>query len=503
MRRKYMRSKAKREQSTPDIGSSIKETTIEKNLNKTVQIFQSLYSFPKNKDVTIRHFHIPALQKDAALLHISTITSAETIDTDILKPLMTINEAAQQIDDLITVPSTSKENKVKTICKKINEGSAAIFIDGEEEAILINVAKFEGRSVEQPQNENVVKGPKEAFNELAQTNISLVRKKIKSESLVAESFTISKRSKNELYVLYISDLVDDKLLANVKKRVQSLNTDSIQNLGILEQYIEERRYSIFPSTLYTERPDRAASFLEDGYIVLVMDNDPACLVLPATFWSFFHSSEDHYLRFMYGNFIRLLRLIALFISVFISAIYVAITNFHSEMIPGDLLLAIIATRDKVPFPGLVEVLLMELSFELIREAGLRVPTPIGPTIGIVGALILGQAAVQANIVSPIVVIAVALSGLSSFAIGDLSMNFAIRLMKFLFIFAAGLVGIFGITALFTVGFFYLVSIKSFGVPYFSPLAPSYQSSGDTIFRRTLQNELFRPGYVKPKDITKR
>lgn len=172
------------------------------------------------------------------------------------------------------------------------------------------------------------------------------------------------------------------------------------------------------------------------------------------------------------------------------------------MIPPDLLLAIAATREKVPFPAIIEIIMMEIAFELIREAGLRVPNPIGPTIGIVGALILGQAAVQANIVSPIVVIVVALGGLSSFAIGDISMNFAIRISKFLLIISAGFLGIFGMTAFFSLGLIYLVSIKSFGIPYLSPLTPKYISSDDTIFRRVLQNEVFRPGYVKPKELEK-
>lgn len=314
---------------------------------------------------------------------------------------------------------------------------------------------------------------------------------------------MSKRSNNQVYLLYLKDIANEQLLDNVKQKLDQLNTDAIQNLSILEQYIEDRKYSLFPSALYTERPDRAASLIEDGYIVLLMDNSPDCLVVPATFWSFFHTPEDHYLRFAYGNFTRFLRMVAIFITLFTSAIYIAVASYHIEMIPPDLLLAMAATRGRVPFPAFIEILLMELAFELIREAGIRVPTPIGPTIGIVGALILGQAAVEANIVSPIVVIVVALSGLSSFAIGDINMNFAVRLLRFIFIFAAGLFGIYGMTGVFAVGLFYLVSIQSFGVPYLSPLTPSYPSSKGSIFRRTLQNEKLRPGYLQPKDMKKR
>ncbi len=224
--------------------------------------------------------------------------------------------------------------------------------------------------------------------------------------------------------------------------------------------------------------------------------------MPTTFWSLFHSPEDHYLRTPYGNFIRILRIVSLFIAMFASSSYIAITNYHVGMIPPDLLMAVAGTRERVPFPSIIEILMMEMAFELIREAGLRVPSPIGPTIGIVGALILGQAAVQANIISPIVIIVIALSGLSSFIISDVSMNFAIRMSRFLFIFAAGFMGVYGVTALFTVSLFYLVSLKSFGTPYFAPMTPHFFSSKDLLIRHVPAKERFRPGYLKPKDMVK-
>ena len=190
------------------------------------------------------------------------------------------------------------------------------------------------------------------------------------------------------------------------------------------------------------------------------------------------------------------------IALFTSSLYIAITNFHVGMIPPDLLMAIAGSRERVPFPSVIEVLSMEIAFELIREAGLRVPSPIGPTIGIVGALILGQAAVQANIISPIVIIVIALSGLSSFIVSDVSMNFAIRMTRFLFIFSAAFIGIYGVTALFIAGLFYLVSLKSFGTPYFAPMTPHSYSSKDFIFRHVPSKEIFRPGYLKTKDMPK-
>ncbi|MEH7384027.1 spore germination protein [Bacillus sp. JJ1521] len=480
-----------------------KSQEINRDLEKNIQILKEIYSIPENNDVKIHNFTINGLNKNAAILFISTISDVDMISEHILNPLLLNEDPGKEVQNIIQVQSLTQVQQIKDIVNSANQGNTVLLIDDEKKAYVIGTANFQSRSVEKAENEVVLKGPKEAFNESADTNISLVRKKIRNENLIVENITISKRSNNELYILYLKDLANEKLINNIKERVSSLDVDAIQNLSLLEQYIEERPRSIFPSILYTERPDRASSFLEDGYVVLIMNNSPSALILPTTFWSFIHNPEDHYLRYVFGNFTRLLRVCALFITVFGSAIYVSITLYHSEMVPTDLLLAISATREKVPFPVLIEILMMEIAFELIREAGLRVPNTIGPTIGIVGALILGQAAVQANIVSPIVVIVVALSGLCSFTLSDVSMNFAIRIIRFGFIFSAGVFGIYGMTALFTVGIIYMVSLKSFGVPYLSPMSPKYISSGDTIIRKILKNETVRPGYLKPKDVIKK
>ncbi|MFE8697493.1 spore germination protein [Cytobacillus sp. FJAT-53684] len=480
----------------------MKAQLIDADLEKTITLFKQLYSFPENTDVKFRTFQIAGLNKTACLLTINTITDINIIEEFVLTPLLTNMNRSIEIEDLLAVQSLSTVSIIKEVVAEINIGNAILFIEGYSKAFSISATNFQGRDVNSAENEVTLKGPKEAFTEKASTNISLIRKRIKNENLIVESTTISKRSNNQLYIIYMKDIANEKLLGNIKNRINALNVDAIQNLSLLEQHIEERQLSLFPTILNTERPDRATSFIEDGYIVLIMDNSPDCLVLPATFWSFFHISEDHYLRYIYGNFTRALRMVAIFITLFISSIYVGITNYHSEMIPPDLLLAISGTREKVPFPALIEVIMMEFAFGLIREGGLRVPTPVGPTIGIVGALILGQAAVQANIVSPIVVIVVALGGVCSFLVSDINLNFSIRIIRFFFILSSGLFGFFGMTALFVAGLFYMVSLKSFGVPYLAPMTPRYASSKDTLFRRTLKNEIFRPGYVKPKDMKK-
>ena len=483
--------------------TDLKQKAFSSDLHINLGILKKLFYIPDNKDVKVRELYIQGLNKQAYILFISTITDVKSIEENILKPLAENSSENKQIMDIVSIQTVQEINTFKDAVQSLNKGSAIIILEGEVRGYAMECPNFESRAIEKPETEILIKGPKEAFTEKVIVNISLLRKKIKNENLVVESVEIATRSHNEVYIVYIRSLANEKLVNNIKKRLASLEVNSIQNLSILEEYIEERNYSLFPSLLSTERPDRATSFLEDGYIVLLMDNSPDSLILPATFWSFFHSPEDHYLRFFYGNFTRALRIVSLFITLFTSAIYIAITTYHAEMIPPDLLLAIASSREKVPFPAVIEILIMEAAFELIREAGLRVPSPIGPTIGIVGALILGQAAVEANIISPIVIIVVALGGLSSFAVSDLSLNFAVRLIRFLFILSAAMIGIYGMTALFIAGLFYMVSLKSFGVPYLAPLSPSYKSSKDTIFRRLIKNEKLRPGFLKSADLQKK
>jgi hypothetical protein len=480
----------------------IKKQDISTDIEKNLETFKKIFTVPDNADVKLREFTIQQLNRKAFLLYISTMADLNNIMAGIEGPLIDSEHPGSKIKDIVSYPIEKTSTNIGDITEFIAAGVTALFVDGDPDCYLFETTKIRGRSIEKSENEVIVKGAKEAFNEKVIDNIALIRKKIKNENLIVKTQTTSKRSRNTVFLVYQKDLVNEELLQNVKERLKSFETDSTIDLSILEQYLEERPRSLFPTIVYTERPDRASAFIEEGHIILLMENSPSCLILPATFWAMFHSPEDHYLRVPYGNFIRILRFLALFVAVFTSPIYLAITNFHVGMIPPDLLMAIAGTRERVPFPSIIEVLMMELAFELIREAGLRVPSPIGPTIGIVGALILGQAAVQANIISPIVIIVIALSGLSSFIIIDISMNFAIRITRFLFIFTAGFMGIYGVTALFIGGLFYLVSLKSFGTSYFAPMTPHSFSSKDLLIRHIPVKERFRPGYLKPRDMVK-
>ncbi|QXE01747.1 spore germination protein [Terribacillus sp. DMT04] len=476
-----------------------KARKISRNMKDNVTYIEEQYSYGVNFDFESRSLQGPAVKYH--IFFYTTTVSTKQLNDDIITPLLASKKPIP-IDRIVTVSSLNSLKNMDDVEKGLNTGSVIIFQDGVSEAYEASIPDFKHRSIEKADNERTVKGPKDALTESLTTNISMIRKKMPSKDLIVESIDVGVRPVDPVSLVYTRDLVNDKVLENIKSRIKSITVDNIRNIEVLEQFLEERPRSLFPTMLYTERPDNAANYISDGFIVIMMDNSSSCLIAPMTIWGFFHSPEDIYLRWAFGNFSRLIRVFAYLITLFVSAAYVAITNFHSQLVPIDLLLAIAASREKVPLPITFEVLLMEVAFELIREAGVRIPNPLGPTIGIVGALILGQAAVEANIVSPIVVILVALSGLSSFSAANYSINHTLRISRFLFILAAGFFGAFSLLGAIIIWLAYVVSLNSFGVPYFSPQTPHTKSSDDTYFRKLLKNIKWRPGYLKPKDMDK-
>ncbi|MTI47613.1 MAG: spore germination protein [Firmicutes bacterium] len=473
------------------------------NLEKNARYLKTTFCYPRNKGLIFRELYVKSIDKKANIFFIDGMANDKNIIDHIIYPLSedisTLKEEAKNIKNIIKAKDIKELDCFHEIIDDILIGNTIVLIEGHSVGFSVDTSKFEHRQVEKPIRENVIKGPQEGFVESSQINLSLLRKRLRNEKLITERLTIGERSKSVVEIIYIDDLANSDIVNEVKDRINEIQADTIHTIDILEQHIEERPYSLVPTVLYTERPDRVAAFLMEGHVAVLMDSSSDCLVLPVTFWSLFHTGEDMYQRWAYGNFIRIIRMISLFIALLTPSIYIAVSTFHSEMLPTDLLLAITATRERVPFPVIIEVMIMESAFELLREAGIRIPTPIGPTIGIVGALILGQAAVEANIVSPILVIIVALTGLASFAIPNNSLNFMIRISRFMFLILSSMLGAFGIMAGIAITVSYLVSVKSFGVPFLAPLAPYYPSSKDTIFRLPVWMQWIRPEHVKPKN----
>ncbi|MBZ4667214.1 MAG: spore germination protein GerA family [Defluviitaleaceae bacterium] len=484
--------------------------TLTGDLQTDLDTFKKIFFFPQNKDFVIRNIRLKGFDVDGCILYLDGSSSIHTLTEDIIRPLMEGSpENAENnpidyiINNIITPKDAQRISKISDITKDIVKGNTILLIYNSTEALSVSTAEFEHRSVEKPVNENVIKGPKESFVESADVNRSLIRKYLKYENLISESIEVGEKSKNEVYIMYIKGIADPDLVNAVKEKIKSIRTDFLPNLSTLEQFIEDRSYSLISTVLYSERPDRAAAFLNEGHIILITDGSPACLIVPVTFWAFFHAAEDQYQRWWYGNFIRMIRLLAVVISWLTPALYIAVVNFHGEMIPTDLAVSIAASREVLPFPVITEILLMEVSFELIREAGVRVPTTIGPTIGIVGALILGQAAVEANIVSPILVIVVAITGLSSFAIPETTLSYTIRISRFILLLAGATMGFLGISFCIVIGLAYILSITSFVVPFMSPVAPHFPSTNDSYTRSVIFKQWLRPTNISKSDSIRR
>ncbi|MFO7173809.1 MAG: spore germination protein [Bacillota bacterium] len=403
------------------------------------------------------------------------------------------------LERLLPGNQTEVKPALDSVIDSLLYGDTAIFVDGCTRAITVETKGFPVRSVSTPQQEMVTRGPLDAFTESFRMNIGLVRRRIRDPRLVTEILQVGTLGRTYVAVLYVDGVVNPKLVKEVKRRIASLRVDYVGSSGALEQLVEDRPLSLFPQTLSTERPDRVAAYLAEGHVAALMDNSPFALVLPATFWSQLQTSEDYDVRWPFGSVLRWLRFAALATAVLTGGLYIAAVNFHHDMIPTELMLFIAARREQVPLPAGLELLFMEIAFELIREAGVRIPSVIGPTIGIVGALIMGQALVSAQLASPVVIIITALSGLASFAIPNYSTSFGLRTLRFAFIALALALGIYGIAVgLFAVGL-HLAGLRSFGVPYLSPLAPRVRHAPDVAQRGPLYDMEFRPRSIRPVD----
>lgn len=484
-------------------------TNIDENLNTMKCIYNALI----NSDIIIREFscHIAQRKYRAFIIYFDGMTDSQIINDFLLEPLMQINyntsfNKNMPLDKYI-LNSLMPQNNVKTltsfskVASAINVGNCVLFVDTLNVAFNIDAKNFEQRSVQAPENETVIRGPHEAFVENIRTNTSLLRRIVNNENLIIESTTVGNLSKTTCSICYMQNLTNYSLVSEVKYRLNNLEVDSVESSGQLEQLIEEGNSYGIPQILATERPDKCAKSLYQGRVVVFLNGNPYALIMPAVAMDFLTSPEDTNLKSNFSNFLRFLRLIATAITLLLPGIYIAITSFHQELLPTELLFSILSSRENVPFPVIVELLIMEISFELIREAGIRIPSPIGSTIGIVGGLIIGEAAVSAAIVSPILVIVVAITGISSFAIPDFSFGFHLRIFRFVFIFLGATFGFLGIGVGIFVYLSILCNIKSFGVPFMSPLAPvSLGSNVGYIVPPTWKQEnrhrFLSPQYVK-------
>ncbi|MBK1811254.1 spore germination protein [Clostridium sp. YIM B02505] len=484
--------------------------TITTSIEDNIKLINSKFNAPMNRDIVIRRFTISGKYM-AFIAYLEGMTDKQIVNDFILRPLLNIKEFQQKeqqcqldyiLESILETNQARKLSKPKEVVNEILLGNTVLYINGCNFYVTNETKGFPARGVEKPAIEGTVTGAQEAFNESLRVNISLIRKIIKNENLTTEFLSMGERNKNQCAIMYLNGLANPAIVDEVKRRIESIETDYNAGDGMLEQFIEDNPFSIIPTILTTERPDRTASHIAEGRVAIICEGTPFAKVVPINFVSLLHSPEDAFMRFPYGTILRFVRLIGMFIATLLPSIYVAMTNFHQEMIPTDLLIAIVKAKENVPFPTIVEVVLMEFSFELIREAGIRIPGIIGNTLGIIGALILGQAAVQANIVSPVLIIIVAITGLGNFAIPSFSLGLAIRLIRFGFIASGALLGFYGITCFMMLIGIYLVNIKSFGMPIFAPVLPRTSKSKDYIVRYPVWKQEEMVDSINPLDSTR-
>ena len=448
-------------------------------------------------DVVYREFRVGSKQQYGfALIFVDGLIDRNMINEEVLKSLMLDIRRANMnpgvfsrniftlaFNGAVTTGEVEEEEYLDKAIVSLLAGDSLLLIDGYKKIIVIGSKGWPNRGVQEPQTEAVIRGSRDGFSETLRTNTALLRRRLRDPGLKIKQIRLGVRSKTDVAIAYMDNIVDKKVLDEVEKRLRSINMDGILESGYIEQFIEDSWYSPFPQVQNTERPDRVAAAILEGRVAIITDNTPFVLLVPVTINMLFQSAEDYYERWFIASFIRIMRYVSAFISLTLPAIYIAITSYHPGLIPTDLALYIAGTRTGVPFPAFIEAVIMEMTLELLREAGIRLPGPIGQTIGIVGGLVIGQAAVQAGLVSPIMVIVVAVTAISSFALSSYSIGISFRFLRFFLIALSAAFGLFGVMLGLLIMLVHLCSLKSFGIPYLSPLVGNtYYEMGDSFIR---------------------
>lgn len=445
--------------------------------------------------------------KKVYIAFIPQITDRDSISNNIIKPLLQYNKKESLnldriFSSVIYIDDILEDNDASKIEKYILEGKTVLAILDEDKYLVANTISVEKRTTESPQIETTIRSPRDAFTENLDSNLSLIRYRIQDKSLKIDYVTVGRRTKTAVAVVYISDIANKKYVDQVKKKIEGIKVDGIMESGYIQKFISNKTTTLFPQIGIVEKSDSTCANILDGKVCIMVNGSNLALITPKNFIEFLDSSDDHYNNTYIALFIKVLRFEALFITLTLSALYVAIVAFHADIIPSQYILAIASSRITVPVNALVETLLMEMVVELLREASARLPKQIGPAIGIVGTIVIGQAAVAAGLVSPLMVIIVALTLMASFAIPDYSVMSPIRVLKFGLILITGVFGLFGFIMGITLVVVKLASITSYGVPYTAPIAPFYFKDLKDFFLSNIVLSKKRPKYLGDQDETR-
>lgn len=477
------------ETSSPE-NSQNRDTTENKqplsaNLELNLEMVRNIMGHAQ--DLAIREFTLASDDEiKAAVISLEGLAERELINEQVLSTLMldirfTKPMGSREIFERIKrygIPNTLvKETKtLREVIHEVCSGDTVFLLDGVDRALVAGSRGWKDRAVSEPITEGVVRGPRDGFTETLRTNTALIRRRIKNPDLRLEAVRVGERTQTDVLLIYLEGVAKQEVVDEVSRRIKRIKIDGVLESGYIEELIEDNPLSPFPQIEHSERPDKVAAAILEGRVAVLVDTTPFVLIVPTVFFQFIQSSEDYYERFYIAALMRFIRILAYIISVTLPALYIALTSFHQEMIPTPLALSIAASREGVPFPAIGEALIMEATFEILREAGIRLPRPTGQAVSIVGALVIGQAAVQAGIVSQSMVIIVALTGISSFAIPAFNAAVAGRILRFPLMILASVLGLFGILAGLSIILIHMCGLRSFGVNYMTPVTSAI--SGD-------------------------
>lgn len=509
--RRLGRKKSPLIENSKEIPSKVLE---ENNQNRISGSIEETVHFMKkmlgdSDDFMIKHFRVFGRFR-AVMFYCSNITNQDRINNDILKPLMYIPEhlVGREIvqpdlnnvllEEVLYDSQINLDNRLNQLVNVILRGGTVIVIEGLTDAFHISTRKVEKRSIESPETEQAILGAREGFIESIATNIALIRSRLPTTDFCVKTMQIGRLTKSTVAVCYIKGIANEKVIKEVEKRLLEIDTDAILDVGYLEQFIEDNPFSPFPQTQSTERPDKTVANLVEGRVAILVDGSPFALIVPVVFNQFYQTLDDYSSRFLMGSFSRLARMLALIFSLIFPSLYVSFISFNPELLPTEFAVAVAGGRAAVPYPAVVEVLIIEISMEVLREATVRMPKQVGGALSIVGVLVVGEAAVNAGLASPITVVVIALTSIGSFATPAYVAAFALRMLRFPILMLAGIFGLYGVVVGIIFIFNHMLSLKSFGVPYMSPVSPgNSQGMKDVLIRSPLWWMPKRPDFLQP------
>lgn len=472
-----------------------KNNQIEGNLVRTIQ-----NSFHNSDDLQCKVINVGAI--DCTLIFLEDIINKNLVQENIIAPILKLKKQHSEgsvanvtsLEDILPAESITILEEMSEIKTHLLDGFTLLCINdqqknGPQKIYAANTTEFALRSPDEPLNEPTISGPRDGFIESIHKNIALLRMHLRTQDLVLKKYEVGSKVKTYVYVAYIKYKANDKLINDVKSRIEGVGKEYISDSNVLQQFLDQNTHSVFPELKSTQHPVRVADDLIEGRVAILSEGSPTALIAPTTLNMLMQTSDDYYTKWIPASLVRLLGFIAAIISVFLPSIYISLVSYHQGLIPSSLAISLSKTREGVPFPSVIEAFLMEVTIEILRGAGARLPKPIGSTVSIVGAIVIGEAAVSAGIVSPMMVIVVSFTAICSFTIPNHELSLALRSIRFVMLFSAAFLGIYGVLiAIFFISV-HLVRLRSFEIPYLEPFAPYYLKRWrDSLLRLNYKNK---------------